>query len=470
VSDKQYQRQQKELIETIAAIATPLGQGGVGIVRLSGPQSVNIIMKLFRSAKVRFQGLKPYTLHHGWIHDPQDGAFLDEVLVSYMPEPGSYTGEDVVEINCHGGPAIVQKVLELVLNTGARMAQPGEFTSRAFWNGRLDLSQAESIAEMIAAQNQFSMQMAGAKLQGGLSQVVASCRERLKGLRAYFCLLSDFPEEEEDKAMSQEIENEIQHVKESIKTLLTNFSRYNCWRDGSLVVFAGRVNVGKSSLFNAVLGRKRAIVNPTPGTTRDYLEEMINLNGLPVRLVDIAGLRQTVDSVEQEGLEQGQELMNQADLICLLFDMSCGPDEETLQLASHIARDKLLVVANKVDLSESSPNSRQWFLQRDIQCLSVSAKTGIGIEELLQVIRSRLVGHRQEPREEMVIPNMRQSACLKSVDNELTAIEQDLSQGVPVDLIDLRLESCCNNLSEVTGEITSEDVLDQIFSNFCIGK
>ncbi len=455
--------------DTIAAIATPLGQGGIGIVRLSGPNALGLVKRLFRSAKGDFQGPKPYTLHHGWICDLY-GSLLDEVLVSYMPGPGSYTGEDVTEINCHGGPAIVQRVLEEVLNAGAKMARPGEFTLKAFLNGRLDLSQAESVAEMVSAKSQVGVHMAGTKLQGGLGQIVSYCKDRLTNLRAQLCLFNDFPEEEEDSGSRQRLGSEIQEVKESIESLLANFRRYNCWREGALVVLAGRVNVGKSSLFNHILGRKRAIVTSYPGTTRDFLEETINLNGLPVRLVDIAGLRQTFDLVEQEGLDQGQEIIQKADLVCLVFDLSQGEDQEAINLALNIEKEKLLAVANKSDLPWDKDNPFERFVENHIQCLSVSAKTGEGIDEFLQVLRSRIIGYSQEPDQGAIVPNLRQSKSLETTLTELTEMEKDLSQGVPLDLLDLRLEYCCQQLYEITGEITSEDVLDQVFSSFCIGK
>ncbi|HMB31635.1 MAG TPA: tRNA uridine-5-carboxymethylaminomethyl(34) synthesis GTPase MnmE, partial [Desulfohalobiaceae bacterium] len=406
-------------LRTIAAIATPLGQGGVGIVRLSGPQALDIVRRLFRSARRDFKGPKPYILHHGWICDLH-GAVLDETLVSYMPKPGSYTGEDVIEINCHGGPAVVQQVLLEVLNAGAQTANPGEFTLRAFLNGRLDLSQAESVAEMVSAKSQVGIQIAGTKLQGGLGQVVSYCKDRLTNVRAQLCLFNDFPEEEEDSGSRQRLGSEVQEVKTSIEELLANFRRYNCWREGALVVLAGKVNVGKSSLFNHILGRKRAIVTSYPGTTRDFLEETINLNGLPVRLVDIAGLRQTFDLVEQEGLDQGQELIQRADLVCLVFDLSQGEDQEAINLALSIEKEKLLAVANKTDLPWDKDNPFDWFVENHIQCLSVSAKTGEGIKELLHILRSRITGYSQEPDQGAIVPNLRQSKSLEATLTELT--------------------------------------------------
>ncbi|MBS3780264.1 MAG: tRNA uridine-5-carboxymethylaminomethyl(34) synthesis GTPase MnmE, partial [Desulfovermiculus sp.] len=289
--------------DTIAAIATPLGRGGIGIVRLSGSDSRRVGESLFRSARRGFCGFASHVLHHGWIVD-SEGNKVDEVLLSLMPAPASYTGEDVVEINCHGGPAVVQTVLELVLNQGARLAGPGEFTLRAFVNGRMDLSQAEAVAEMVDSDSQIGMSMAGVKLEGRLKEVIMDLRSRLQDLLALMMTGMDFPEETEAEEDEEDRHREalasgLQKTKEAVGQLLEAAKRYRCYREGALVVLSGRVNAGKSSLLNALLGRNRAIVTSIPGTTRDYLEEGLNLSGLPVSLVDTVGLRQTLDEVER---------------------------------------------------------------------------------------------------------------------------------------------------------------------------
>ncbi|MFP4629605.1 MAG: tRNA uridine-5-carboxymethylaminomethyl(34) synthesis GTPase MnmE [Desulfohalobiaceae bacterium] len=454
--------------DTIAAIATPLGRGGVGIVRLSGQMSLEIGWALFRPAR-RIQGLRPYTLHHGWVLDQEQNR-LDEVLVSYMPGPGSYTGEDVLEINCHGGPAVLQLVLQAVLRQGARSAGPGEFTLRAFLNGRLDLSQAESVAEVINSQSQAGLALAGSKLQGQLGLKVQDLKQRLEELRTQFCLAVDFPEEELECLPVPELEKVLAEVQEDIHTLLQNYQRYRPFRQGALVVLAGQVNAGKSSLLNALLGSSRAIVTPAPGTTRDYLEEGINLDGLPVRLVDTAGLRSTGDQVELAGLEQGKRLMQDAEQVCLVLDSSQGVDQETRALAQELPREKVLAVLNKLDLGHSLQECEAWCKEKGLDQLGVSAKTGQNLDSLAERIRERIVGRQAEPGPGDLVPNLRQKESLLQAQQELQQLASGLKQQIPFDLLQLHLDAACHSLAEITGEITSEDILERIFSSFCIGK
>lgn len=457
--------------ETIAAVATALGQGGIGIIRVSGSRSRDVGLHVFSSARSGFDGFRPYVLHHGWIVDNQ-GRFVDEVLVSYMPGPGSYTGEDVLEINCHGGPAVVQYVLDIVLGRGVRMAEPGEFTLRAFLNGRMDLTQAESVAEMVGAPTRYGLNMAAAKLAGSLRRRVEELRDGLEGLRAEFAADMDFSEEEaldglDDPRAALE---RISAVESGVSELLDNFRRHHCLREGMPVILAGRVNAGKSSLLNAILGRARAIVTPQPGTTRDYLEEVINLQGLPIRLTDTAGLRSARDAVEQAGLEQGRELISSAALVCLVYDQSLSLDRETRELVRELGSDRVLAVGNKADICPENPEAREWFESQGVECLSVSATSGEGVDRLLERIRQRLVGGGGEPAEDEVVPNIRQRDKLARAQDELEAFRQGLEQGVPTDVLSTHLEAACTHLAEMTGEISTEDVLDRVFASFCIGK
>ncbi|MFW6177133.1 MAG: tRNA uridine-5-carboxymethylaminomethyl(34) synthesis GTPase MnmE [Desulfohalobiaceae bacterium] len=454
--------------DTIAAIATPLGQGGVGIVRLSGQRSLEIGWSLFRPAR-RIKGLRPYTLHHGWILNEEQSP-LDEVLVSYMPGPGSYTGEDVLEINCHGGPAVLQLVLQAVLRKGARSAGPGEFTLRAFLNGRLDLSQAESVAEVINSQSETGLALAGSKLQGALGRKVDQLKQRLEELRTQFCLAVDFPEDELECLPVPELEKVLQEVLRDIQALLRNYQRYSPFRQGALVVLAGQVNAGKSSLLNALLGSSRAIVTSVPGTTRDYLEEGINLEGLPVRLVDTAGLRSTGDQVELAGLEQGRRLVQEADLVCLVLDVSQGVDQDTRALAQELAGEKVLAVLNKMDLGQYLQECEKWCTDIDLDQLQVSAKTGQNLDRLVQKMREKIVGRQAEPRPGELVPNLRQKESLLQAQQELQELASGLKQQIPFDLLQVHLDAACHSLAEITGEFTSEDILERIFSSFCIGK
>lgn len=455
--------------DTIAAIATPLGEGGVGIVRMSGPESKKTGEKVFRAAKKSFQGLRPYVLHHGWVVDNRQN-YLDEVLISYMPAPASYTGEDVVEINCHGGPAVLQSVLEFLLELGIRSADAGEFTLRAFLNNRIDLTQAESVAEMISSQSQSGINIAGSKLQGELQRLITTLRDKLEELRSELTAVVDFPEDGTECITPERLNRELQEVQKDIVKLLENYHKYHYWREGALAVLTGRVNAGKSSLLNTLLGCSRAIVTSIPGTTRDYLEEKINLGGLPLRLIDTAGWRQARDAIEKSGMDKLKELIQSADLICLIFDVSIDEQSEMQELARKLGKEKVLGVGNKTDLPQATGHFGKWLQAEGFEWLPVSAKSGEGMNELDHALRRRIVGSRSEPRQGELVPNIRQRDLLSKTEQEIQGLQAEIEQNIPFDILEIRMEQICNLLGEITGEISSEDILERIFSNFCIGK
>jgi tRNA modification GTPase len=452
--------------DTIVAVATPPGQGAVGIVRLSGPGSRAIGLGLFHSSRRDFEGFKAYRLHHGRLLDAA-GAFIDEVLAAWMPGPRSFTGEDVLEFQCHGGGAVLRRVVEECLARGARLAEAGEFSKRAFLNGRLDLTQAEAIMELVAAPTGVAMELAGTKLEGLLAQRIGELRSRLESLRVQLCVAVDFPEDEVECLAPGELARVAGEVREAVAGLAANYDRGRCWREGALVVLAGQVNAGKSSLMNAILGVNRAIVTDIPGTTRDYLEESVQLDGLPVRLVDTAGLRASLDSVEMLGIERSREFMSRADLVLLVIDADLGPGAEDEDLAGQMGN--LLVVANKMDLVSGSPG---WFGAepwRDREILPLSAKYGQGLSDLLANVRARVAGA-GVPEPGALIPNLRQFTALDRAGEELDRLLEDLAAGQPYDILSVRLDTACALLDEITGVITSEEVLNAVFEGFCIGK
>ncbi|MFV0421299.1 tRNA uridine-5-carboxymethylaminomethyl(34) synthesis GTPase MnmE [Oleidesulfovibrio sp.] len=465
--------------DTIAAIATPLGQGGVGIIRISGPESHRILCQLFVSSNAAFKGFCPRVLHHGRVHDGcahggTEPHMLDDVLAVHMPAPNTFTGEDVVEINCHGGPAILAAVLDAVLKKGARPAAHGEFTKRAFLNGRMDLTQAEAVAEMIAAPASEGVRLAQARLNGMLGQYISALRERLELVRVQLCVAVDFPDDEVECLAPEEFMSSVDEASHSIRTLIGNYERARCWREGAQVVLAGQVNAGKSSLMNAMLGRRRAIVTDVPGTTRDFLEESIVLDGLSVRLVDTAGLRETGDIVEQEGVRMSRDLAAQADLVLLVVDATRGIGTHESELLAGMKAGSALVVLNKAELLSEEDKSR---LQSELApwpVVAISAKQGQGIDVLSSKVREMVLERSGAAAAEAttsdLAPNLRQTEALRRALEELEALSADIDAGVPYDLAGVRLETVCAVLTEITGETTPDEILNKIFDSFCIGK
>lgn len=464
---------------TIAAIATARGLGGIGIVRLSGSGARDVLRGMFRPGRGGEPKLKPRRLEHGWALDAS-GQALDEVLSVFMPGPNTFSGEDVAEIHCHGGRAVLEAVLESALSRGCRLADAGEFTRRAYLNGRLDLSQAEAVAEMIAAPTLQGVYLARNKLEGRLGQELGELREKLDWLRARLYLALDFPDdaEEEDASATAEFQAMLDEIRATLRRLLDSYDRAKLWREGALVVLAGQVNVGKSSLLNALLGRRRALVSDIPGTTRDFIEESININGLPVRLVDTAGLRQSTDSIEAEGIELARELLAQADATLLVLDAqswdSGNPDQVLSKEDAALLEEQknsgkqLFIVVNKCDLHPDY-NFPEIFMGQP--CQAVSAKNGAGLTELCSRLHQLLLSRAGSlDFEQAAPPTLRQKHQLSMVIDELDSLTAEYASQIPAELLSARLDSAAGFLAEVIGLSSTEDVLDQLFSKFCIGK
>ena len=455
--------------DTIAAIATPMGSGGIGIVRISGPDARPLLGSLFRHTdKSPFTLFRPWVLHRGCLLD-EHGTELDDALGVFMPGPRTFTGEDIAELQCHGGPAILEAALAACLAKGARMAERGEFTRRAFLNGRMDLTQAEAVAEMISAPSREGARLASMRLNGVLGRRINELREELESLRAHLCLAVDFPDDEVECLPQSAFETKIRTVRLAVEQLLAGFERNRCWREGLLVALAGPVNAGKSSLMNALLGRERAIVTATPGTTRDFLEESIRLDGLPARLVDTAGLRDTDNSAEAEGIRLGRDRIAAADVVLLMIDGAEGL-ADTAALLQELGPERSILVWNKTDLATPPPD---WYEQfPGLPHAAISARTGEGLEDLARTVRALGLSRMQagEPDPEALAPNLRQAESLRQVRQELLALELDIAGGIPYDVCAVRLESAAALLAEITGLDTPDDVLNRIFSSFCIGK
>lgn len=466
------------LDDTIVAIATPPGAGGVGIVRLSGADCLAILQKLTAPDLSRPPVYKPRYMRRGWVYavDGEGGReALDEVLAVYMPGPASLTGEDVAEIHCHGSRAVLPAVLSSACRLGARMAERGEFTYRAFVRGKYDLTQAEAVAEMIAAPSRQGLRLAQAKLSGLLGRRVKELREIIETLRAMAALAIDFPEEEAQAVDAREFSAGLEAVKTGLLALLAGYRRARLWREGLSIILAGRVNVGKSSLLNALLGTNRAIVSATPGTTRDFIEEALDLDGLNVRIADTAGLRQSADPVEMEGVSRVRELAGEAELVALVTDASVGLTAEERDFLE-LYRDRVFIVRNKVDLLPV--DERRKALARNeyegVPSAAVSAREGIGLESLASSLRGAALAvcgaPGDDPEQGDIVPNIRQSDLLASALAEIEGLLADMAEGVPCDLFSVRLDAAAMHLDEITGFAAPDDILGRIFASFCIGK
>ncbi|MDR1660090.1 MAG: tRNA uridine-5-carboxymethylaminomethyl(34) synthesis GTPase MnmE [Desulfovibrio sp.] len=462
---------------TIAAIATPPGTGGIGIARLSGPQAKEILARMFLPFSAHFENFHPWMLYRGRVLD-ENGEPLDDALAVFMPGPRTYTGEDTAEIHCHGGPLIVRGVLGKMLSLGARAAERGEFSRRAFVNGRMDLSQAEAVAEMIAAPSREALRYGFNRLDGLLGRRVTALREDLDNLRAQVCLAVDFPEEDVECLAREDFAAAVEAVMETVRTLLAGEKRAALMQRGAVVVLAGAVNAGKSSLLNALLGRNRALVSEYPGTTRDFLEEPCDLDGLPVRLTDTAGLRETAEPMENLGVAAGRERVRGADVVVIVLDggnlgeagakAEICPDpaaRQTLELAP----GKLVLYAwNKCDVCMPSIFPPPWTAGHP--CCAVSALTGERLEEFARVLRTLTLGGEPKSAPDGVAPNLRQAAALKEALAELRELREDIEAGQTYDCCAARLDAAAARLGEVTGATGSAEVLDRVFKNFCIGK
>ncbi len=465
---------------TIAAVATPSGAGGIAIVRLSGARSKSILSTVFRAQAISFQDFCPWMLHTGHILD-ESGAPLDMVLAVFMPGPRTFSGEDMAEIHCHGGQVLVHALMQRLLDMGARVAERGEFSRRAFMNGRMDLSQAEAIADMIAATSTDAVRLGAARLDGLLGRCIFSLRHELEHLRQSLCLAVDFPEEEVECLSREEFTLVVRRVLASVQELISNFERCRPIQDGATVVLAGAVNAGKSSLLNALLGHNRALVTEIPGTTRDFLEEYIQLDGLTVRLVDTAGFRESTDLVERLGMERSQERMAQADAVIFVLDGTLGQEatkhleDAMAKIGAHDACDlaahnTTLLAWNKCDVAPDVDLEQKWKIFSK-KCFAISAKNGSGIQNLVSALRDCILGKNiLELPVGTLVPNMRQAHILQLAAQELRFLEADIEENLPYDVCAVPLDAAVQLLGTITGLDSTDTMLNAIFDNFCIGK
>ena len=466
---------------TISAIATPVGEGGIGIVRLSGERAVAIAEECFRpAAGGRLTDYEARRALFGYIY-MENGDFLDEAICIVMKAPHSYTCEDVVELQCHGGPVVLRELLAMSYRLGAKPAEPGEFTKRAFLNGRLDLTQAQSVMDMIQAKTSVAREAAAGNLQGRLSESIAEMRQEILGVIAHLEASIDFPEDDIEDVAMEEAELKVEELHAKVEDLLRSAATGQILRDGLKTAIIGRPNAGKSSLLNLMLGQERAIVTDVPGTTRDSIEEYMNIGGIPLRLIDTAGIRDTDNLVEKIGVEKAYSYAKDAQLVLAVIDGSqplSAADEPIWQLLSQCT-GRIIVINNKADkaLEENlltEAEIRQEAAEHEAadvyRVVSLSAKNGLGLKELEEAIKELVFAGRISCRESVLVSDARQADILRQAMVLLDQTRMTLMSGMSEDFVVIDLRSAWEKLGEITGDTVDEDIIDEIFSRFCIGK
>ncbi len=456
------------LLDTIAAISTPRGEGGISIIRISGSESLNILEKIFSPKKnISVKNLKNYGIHYGYIKQREN--IVDEVLVSIMKAPNTYTREDIVEINCHGGYLITEKILELVLSSGARLAEVGEFTRRAFFHGRIDLTQAEAVMDIIHGKTEKSLSVSMNQLRGDLKEKILSLKKAILDLAAHINVVLDYPEEGIEEPIPENLLNNLRQVSIEIQELISSYQKGKMIKEGVKTVIIGKPNVGKSSLLNSILREERAIVTQVAGTTRDVIEEVINIKGIPLILVDTAGIRDTTDFVENIGVMKSKEFLQKADLVLFVLDASQELSKEDREIYISLQENqKVIGILNKTDLEKKIQVSS---LSKIKHWIEVSAMKCIGIEEMEERIYQYILQEKvEENSQKLILTNIRHKAALEKTNGAIKNIFSTVEQRLPMDLMAVDIKEALDSLSEITGEISTEDVLDHIFHNFCVGK
>lgn len=457
--------------DTISAIATPQGEGGIGVIRISGEHALKTAGRVFRAANG-----KPLVMagsHHavyGHIVD-EKGQIIDECLALVMLAPHSYTVEDVVELQCHGGLMTLRKTLELTWQAGARPAERGEFTKRAFLNGRLDLSEAQAVMDIIKARTETSLTMAAGHLTGHFSKLIKEMRHDILGMIAHIEAAIDFPEEEVDDVLTYDIQKNVVDLRNKIASLLKTAHAGRILRDGLLTAIIGKPNVGKSSLLNSLLREERAIVTEIPGTTRDSIEEYANVGGIPLRIIDTAGIRATDDVVERIGVEKARSYVREASLILALFDASRPLDEEDAEILKLVKGRDAILLLNKDDLTPVvTSDTLHERVKKEVPVITISTRTKDGLEALTQEITKKVYAGTQAGEEGSFVTDARQAEVLRQADEHLAAAIRTIEADMGLDFISIDLRSAWEKLGELTGETVSEDIINEIFSKFCIGK
>lgn len=455
--------------DTIAAIATSPGESGISIIRISGENSLKIVDSIFKAKNnKKLLNIRPYSMRYGFIFEKDTGELLDEVLVSFMKAPKSYTAEDTVEVNCHGGIITTNKILDEIIKCGARLAEPGEFTKRAFLNGRVDLSQAEAVIDIIRSKTEVSMKAALKQSTGSISKEINPLREKLLNIIAHIEATVDYPEEDLEEVTADEVSQELKDILKRIDIMLKNADQGKIIRDGLNTVIVGKPNVGKSSLLNSLINENRAIVTEIPGTTRDVIEEYINIDGIPIKIVDTAGIRETEDVVEKIGVEKSKEKIGEADLVILMLDISGTFNKEDREIVNFIKDKKYIILLNKSDLNDKI-NLEEVQKLNSRFVIKTSLKTGEGIDKIKNCIKELFFAGELKPNKFVITNSRHKEALIRTRENCIEALDT-LKNTQAIDLVSIDIRNAWMSLGEITGDTLEENIIDKIFSKFCLGK
>ncbi len=459
-------------MKTIAAIATATGAGGIGIIRMSGDKCFEVLKKIFvpKDKKVNLKDVNGYTIKYGYIINAKTNEKIDEVLVSFFRAPKSYTTENMCEINSHGGTIIEKKILEQCLLNGADLAEPGEFTKRAFLNGRIDLSQAESVIDIINAKTDKELKASFNQLQGKLSKEIGKIRENLLDIMSDIEASIDYPEYDIEETTNENVMNILVKIKENLVDLENSFENGKILKEGVKTVIVGKPNAGKSSLLNTILDEERAIVSDFAGTTRDTIEEFINIDGVPLKIIDTAGIRNTSDKIEKIGVEKAINLIKDSDLVIVIFDISKELDKEDYNILELIKNKNSIILLNKCDLSQKNNETTNYISNLNKTVIRTSMTTKEGIKELYKVISDMYKNNEIDFNDEVIVTNVRHKNQIHKAIERINGIITLRKQNLPIDIIAIEIRNVLEELGEITGDNVSEDIINTIFSKFCLGK
>ena len=460
-------------METIAAISTAMGNGGIGIIRMSGKESFKILEKIFRNnkgKKIDLNKIKGYTIQYGTIVDSKTEEKIDEVLVSFFKNPKSYTREDMCEINSHGGMVVEKQILEQCLKNGAILAEPGEFTKRAFLNGRIDLSQAESIMDLINSKTEKESKASINQLQGDLSNRINEIRHDLLDIMADIEASIDYPEYDIEEVTNSRALGILENTKNKLESLKDTFRSGKILKEGIKTAIIGKPNAGKSSLLNKILKEERAIVSEIEGTTRDTIEEFITIKGIPLKIIDTAGIRKTSDKIEEIGVKKALDIAKDAELVLVILDNSKDLTEEDKEILKLAESKNSIILLNKVDLKENNLENSEELKKLNKKIIKISAKNGNGIEELYNEIENMFQIKNLETDGEIIITNIRHKNQIEYAINNIDEAMNAVKSNLPIDIISISIKQTLEDLGKITGENVSEDIINEIFSKFCLGK